>query len=60
MNTTATVHLVAINGKVISRDTDTDRREAQAYVNRNNAAAYRRGDESKPYHLVSYTIPTAI
>lgn len=55
--TTTTIYFTARNGKVMTWGSDADRREAQAYVNRNNAAAARRGDESKPYHLLAYTIP---
>jgi hypothetical protein len=35
---------------------EMDRREAQVYVNRNNAAAARRGDPTKPYSVVSFKI----
>ena len=55
---TRTVYFTACRGKVMSWGADADRKEAQAYVNRNNAAAARRGDESKPYTLLAYAIPT--
>jgi hypothetical protein len=54
---TQTLYFTARNGKVMSWDDSADRREAQMYVNRNNAAAARRGDASKPYHLLTYTVP---
>jgi hypothetical protein len=34
------------------------KREAQMYVNRNNAAAARRGDDSKPYALFEGEVST--
>lgn len=55
---TQTLYFTSRNGKVISTGSDTDRREGQAYVNRNNAAAARRGDDTKPYKLLAYTVPT--
>lgn len=56
---TRKAYFTAINGKVSRHiDTDTDRKEAQAWANRNNAAAARRGDDSKPYAVLAYTIPT--
>lgn len=54
---TETVYFAARKGKVMTRDSDEDRAQAQMYVNRNNAAAARRGDFSKPYTLLSYKIP---
>lgn len=54
-----TVYFTARNGKVMSYGSDSDRREAQMYVTRNNAYAARRGDESKPYSVLAYNIPTS-
>jgi hypothetical protein len=54
---TRTVYFAARNGKVMSWDGDVDRRAAVAYVNRNNASAYRRGDDTNPYHVLAYRIP---
>jgi len=53
---TQTIYFTARSGKVVSHDTDEDRKVAQAYVNRNNAAAARRGDDTKPYRVLSYTV----
>jgi hypothetical protein len=44
------------NGRVVNHEfgrSNLDRRVQQAYVNRNNAAAARRGDDSKPYALLT-------
>ena len=54
---TRTIYFAARNGKVMTWGTDADRKEVQAYVNRNNAAAARRGDNTKPYAVLAYTIP---
>lgn len=56
---TTKVYFTARNGKVQTYGDSADRREAQAYVNRNNAAAARRGDESKPYAVLAYTVEVA-
>ena len=57
MNTnTKTLYFTSRNGKVMNRGADSDRREATAYVNRNNHSAARRGDETKPYKVLSYTV----
>lgn len=55
--TTRTVYFASRNGQVMTYGEDVDRREGQAYVNRNNAAAARRGDTSNPYRLLAYVIP---
>lgn len=54
---TRKVYFTAHNGRVMDRGSECDRREGQMYVNRNNAYAARRGDDSKPYKLLAYTIP---
>lgn len=54
---TRTVYFTACRGKVMTWDCDATSREASAYVNRNNAAAARRGDPSNPYAVLAYAIP---
>lgn len=56
--TTRTVYFLAFNGTVLSRNVDEDRQQAQMHVNRNNSRAARRGDDSKPYHILAYFVPT--
>jgi hypothetical protein len=60
MNTTQTttkVHFIACNGSVSkhSQFGGTDRREAQMFVNRNNAAA--AGKSGNVYTVLTYVIP---
>jgi hypothetical protein len=52
----ATLYFASRNGHVTTYGTDVPRKEAQAYVNRNNAAAARRGDHSKPYAVLAYQV----
>lgn len=55
---TQTVYFTSKSGKVMSYGEDVSLGEARAYVMRNNMAARRRGDDSKPYAVLSYTIPS--
>lgn len=58
MAETITIYVPTKNGHVMTHGYSSDlldRRPQQAYVNRNNAAAHRRGDSSKPYALRVYT-----
>lgn len=51
-----TAHFPTHNGKVMSwgfGSDSLDRKVAAMYVNRNNAAARRRGDDSKPYAVLT-------
>ncbi len=52
-----TVYFASCRGKVATIGDAAAAREAQLYVNRNNAARARRGDDSKPYRVLSYVIP---
>lgn len=55
MNTT-TIYFTSKSGKVMSYGDAVTLDEARAYVMRNNMAARRRGDSSKPYAVLAYTI----
>lgn len=51
------IYFTARNGKVITWDDSVTLDKARAYVMRNNTAARRRGDESKPYAVLCYSVP---
>jgi hypothetical protein len=53
---TITAYFATCNGRVVSHGfggENLNRRVQQAYVNRNNAAVARRGDDSKPYAVLT-------
>lgn len=52
-----TVYFTAYRGKVRTWDDAVTKSEASTYVNRNNAAAARRGETSEPYAVLAYEIP---